>query len=209
MLELPSARSEVTVGRPDEAVPTPIQPGAPFGPPPLAGEDAAAYDHLLARITGAVKPRDFLEEIWVRDVLDLSWECLRWRRLKADVVDKEIASRLGMILEKSFDRDRAKELIAQWMRRDSSAIEQVNACLAARGEPLEAIRARVLQEQIRFFERVDVLTMQAENRRNSALREVELHRIGIASALRKASNSVIDGEFAEVPRKAIAGRDAA
>jgi hypothetical protein len=31
-----------------------------FGPPPLLeGEDTAAYDELLARISGAVKPADF------------------------------------------------------------------------------------------------------------------------------------------------------
>src|SRR5262249_11588094 len=32
-----------------------------FGPPPLLeGEDTAAYDELLARISGAVKPADIL-----------------------------------------------------------------------------------------------------------------------------------------------------
>jgi len=38
-----------------------------FGPPPLLeGEDTAAYDELLVQISGAVKPADILEEIWVR-----------------------------------------------------------------------------------------------------------------------------------------------
>jgi hypothetical protein len=36
-----------------------------FGPPPLIeGEDAAAYDELLVRISAAVKPADILEDIW-------------------------------------------------------------------------------------------------------------------------------------------------
>ena len=44
-----------------------------FGPAPLLdGEDPAAYDELLARVSGAVKPSDILEEIWVRDVVDLT-----------------------------------------------------------------------------------------------------------------------------------------
>ena len=43
-----------------------------LGPPPLIeGEDAAAYGELLNRISAAVKPEDILEEIWVRDVVDL------------------------------------------------------------------------------------------------------------------------------------------
>src|SRR5215469_4862671 len=59
----------------------------PFGPAPLAeGEDAEAYDELLLRVSSGVKPHDILEEIWVRDVVDLTWETLRLRRLKAAVL---------------------------------------------------------------------------------------------------------------------------
>ena len=54
-----------------------------FGPPPLLeGEDSKAYDTLLARVSGAVKPKDIIEEIWVRDIVNLTWEILRLRRLK-------------------------------------------------------------------------------------------------------------------------------
>ena len=67
--------------------PVPSTDAAPtsslFGPPPLLeGEDPSAYDELLARISGAVKPADVLEEIWVSDVVNLTWEIFRWRRLK-------------------------------------------------------------------------------------------------------------------------------
>jgi hypothetical protein len=57
--------------------------GLPFGPPPLLdGENKADYDDLYARVAAAVQPADFLEEIWVRDTVDLTWEILRLRRLK-------------------------------------------------------------------------------------------------------------------------------
>src|ERR1700680_24366 len=53
----------------------------PFGPPPLIeGEDAAAYDELLTRVSAAVKPADILEDIWVRDIVDLVWHAFRLRR---------------------------------------------------------------------------------------------------------------------------------
>jgi hypothetical protein len=43
-----------------------------FGPAPLfEGEDTAAYDELLVRISETVKPADIVEEIWVRDIVDL------------------------------------------------------------------------------------------------------------------------------------------
>jgi hypothetical protein len=53
-----------------------------FGPPPiLEGEVARAYNKLLARVSTEVMPQDILEEIWVRDVVDLTWEIFRWRKL--------------------------------------------------------------------------------------------------------------------------------
>ena len=48
----------------------------------LEGEDAAAYDQLLARICAAVKPVDIIDEMFIADVVSLEWEVLRWRRLK-------------------------------------------------------------------------------------------------------------------------------
>jgi hypothetical protein len=41
-----------------------------FGPPLLiAGEDAAAYDQLLARICAAVRPVDIIDEMFIADVV--------------------------------------------------------------------------------------------------------------------------------------------
>lgn len=53
-----------------------------YGPPPLLdGENAAGYDALLAAVSGEVKPQDIFEELWVRDIVDLTWQVLRLRRL--------------------------------------------------------------------------------------------------------------------------------
>src|SRR5262245_23401657 len=58
-----------------------------FGPPPLIeGEDPAAYDDLLVQISAAVKPADILEDIWVRDIVDFTWEIFSLRRLKANLM---------------------------------------------------------------------------------------------------------------------------
>jgi len=35
------------------------------------GDDPAGYDLLQAQISGSLGPKDFLEEIWTRDVVDL------------------------------------------------------------------------------------------------------------------------------------------
>jgi hypothetical protein len=43
--------------------------------PLIRGEDGCASNELCARIAAAVKPKDFIEEIWVRDVADLQGVC--------------------------------------------------------------------------------------------------------------------------------------
>src|SRR5271155_4059961 len=90
-----SARGIVNKSTPD----TPAGRLAPFGPPPLLqGEDKAAYGTLLARISSTVRPADILEEIWVRDIVDLSWDILRLRRLKVNLIAATAYEGLQIVL---------------------------------------------------------------------------------------------------------------
>jgi hypothetical protein len=55
-----------------------------LGPAPLLeGEDPKQYQALLSEIARAVKPIDVMEWLPVKDVVDLTWDTLRYRRLKA------------------------------------------------------------------------------------------------------------------------------
>jgi len=58
-----------------------------FGPPRLLeGEDPKKYDEFLTRISTCVRPADVLEQILVLDVVDLSWEVIRLRQLRVNVM---------------------------------------------------------------------------------------------------------------------------
>ena len=58
-----------------------------FGSPPLCkDDDREAYNELLKRLIDLIKPTDIIEEILVRDYVDLTWERLRWRRGKAKLL---------------------------------------------------------------------------------------------------------------------------
>jgi hypothetical protein len=60
-----------------------------FGPPPLLeGEDPEAYNRLLHQVTATVKPRDIFEKIWVADIVHLTWEIFRWRRLQPRLIQQ-------------------------------------------------------------------------------------------------------------------------
>src|SRR5258705_2983002 len=69
-----------------------------LAPPLFAGEDTAAYDELLARVSGTIRPSDILEEIWLRDVVDLVWEVFRLRRLKAGLMTADAHEGMAQVL---------------------------------------------------------------------------------------------------------------
>ena len=70
-----------------------------FGPAPvLRGEDTKAYDLLLEQVSTTVKPSDIIEDIWVRDIVDLTWEILRLRRYKQGLIETAMGDALPQVL---------------------------------------------------------------------------------------------------------------
>jgi hypothetical protein len=170
-----------------------------FGPSPLTeGEDARQYDELQTRFSATIKPKDFLEEMWTRDVVDLTWDILRMRRIKAGLLTSVMSTGMDRILKQLLDWEEADELSEAWSARDSEAIKSVEELLAARGLTMELAAARGFEARIDTFEQIDRMAMATEARRNAALRELERHRASLAQALRQASDEVIEAEYQDV-----------
>jgi len=186
-----------------------LQRSSPFGAPALVeGEDVAAYEEVLARISDAVKPQDFLEKIWMQDVADLSWQILRLRRLKAALITSAMSSVLQEILRKFLDGHEAGALATRWAARDQRAIKKVDKLLSSCGLTLDIVTARAFSSRINSIERLDRMARSAEARRNAALREVERHRLHIGEGLRCASDEVVEAEFEDIPARHFDQRDA-
>jgi len=99
-------KSKTKIAAPN--VPERAQRLALFGPPPLIeGEDAAAYDQLLARIFAAVKPVDVIDEMFTSDIVSLEWEVLRWRRLKSSLIQARGRKVLQNFLEEQLKSNSA------------------------------------------------------------------------------------------------------
>jgi hypothetical protein len=166
--------------------------------PLIEGEDVAAYNDLVSRVAEAVRPRDFLEEIWVRDVVDLSWDCLRFRRLRAKFVTAAMATGLERLLQPRLGFSESSDLALQWAMRDPKSVKQADDHLKAIGQTLEAATSLTFAENIETIERMDRMVMNAEARRNAALREIERHRSTLGQAMRQASDEVVEAEFEDV-----------
>src|SRR5262245_62172146 len=89
-------------------VPGQMQRLSLFGPPLLLeGEDAEAYDELLARMCAAVKPVDVIDEMLIADIVALEWEVLRWRRLKRTLMREPGLKALKLFLIEQLESNYA------------------------------------------------------------------------------------------------------
>jgi hypothetical protein len=181
-----------------------------FGPPPLLeGEDAAAYDELLVRISGAVKPTDIFEEIWIRDIVDLVWEAFRLRRLKANLIAAAAHNGLERVLDPLIGWQGASDLAEAWAARQRSAIKRVDKLLASAGLTMDAVMAQALSLKLDDIERIDRMIATAEGRRNTILREVDRHRTTWGQNLRQAVQQIESAEIKVIETKPAKKRNAA
>jgi hypothetical protein len=167
--------------------------------PLIAGEDAAAYDDLLARLCGTLKPSDALEEIWVRDVVDLVWEVFRLRRLKAHLMRAGAYEGMAQVLKPLVKWAANDRLARQWSARDADAVAIVETALASAGLTMDAVMARTLSARITDVERIDRMMMAAEARRDAILRQLERRQATFADKLRNAVRESEEAEFTVIP----------
>jgi hypothetical protein len=125
-----------------------------FGPPPLiAGEDQAHYEALRDQISAAVGPLDFLEVIWVNEIVNLVWETLRLRRLGATFFNIAARRRLYEFLKPLLDPPSVRWLEINWASREPDAVAGLDAVLADTGLTRDEVMAETLALKIDEVER--------------------------------------------------------
>jgi hypothetical protein len=183
--------------RPEKSRPDYGEHPALFGPPPLFdGEDPKIYDHLLAQVSTTVMPEDIFENIWVRDVVDLTIEVLRLRRLKVNLMMTNAYKGLTETLSPLVGRMQAETLAEGWAARKSDVVDEVNKTLTSAGlSSTDSILAETFCLKVNDIERIEHMMALAEMRRNSTLREIDRHRQTLGQKLRRAAQQLEDGQF--------------
>jgi hypothetical protein len=177
--------------------------------PLLPGEKEADYAAIAGRIVVVSRPRDAIEEFLIRDVIDLTWEILRLRRVKAGVLKASMDDCVRQVLNAVgypyFEQD---TLTKAWMAGDVSARKKVESILDKAGLTIDEVTAKTLEFKIDVVERIDRMLASAEARRNNALREIDRHRESAGAATRRAIDEVEDAEFREVETGQLTGEPA-
>jgi hypothetical protein len=198
------------------ALPAPAAPRLPsaaetLGRPPLiAGEERAGYETMLARVTEAVRPDGILEEAWVRDVVDLIWDAVRLRRLKAALMTSEAAKGMHRVIARLDPERPSSRLSYAWASRDLAATGEAEAILEAAGLGIDHVMAQTLSANLNTIERIDRMAASAEARRAATLREISHWRACFAASLGAAADDAIaDAEYVVVEAGAPAAAEAA
>jgi hypothetical protein len=171
--------------------------------PVLPGENQSLYDQMARRIVKEAKPRDSIEELLIRDVIDLAWEVLRLRRLKVGVLRASMAIGVKIVLDELghsplLEFGRNQKLGQRWAAGDEAVRTEVGAALNRAGLTIDDVTAKTAEEKIDTLERLDRMLASAEARRNNALRELDHHREALGGAARGAIDEIEDAEFREV-----------
>lgn len=185
-------------------------------PPLLATEDSNQYDALLAELAREVRPSDFIEWLWVKDIADLTWDIFRYRRIKASYVDGRFRSALVQQLNLALKRDkRASDKSALHFDLDrildeanklandfianANTKEKRDKWLKAHGVNAKSITATSFDAAVDKLEAIERMLASVEYRRNNALQEIEGRRNALGRALRQTSDQIIEGEAPLVP----------
>jgi hypothetical protein len=186
--------NKIHESRPEKCRPDLAEHPTLFGPPPLFDGEKEIYDQLAIKISTAVTPADIFEDIWVRDVVDLTLEVFRLRRLTANLINANEYKGLTETLAPLVGRSQAETLAEGWAARKSDVVEEVNKILTSAGLTTDSILAQTFSLKMDDIERIEHVMALAEARRNATLREIDRHRQTLGQKLRRAAE-LEDGQF--------------
>ncbi len=183
-----------------------------LGPAPITElEDEETYERILGQVAQAVSPGDFVEWLWIKDIVDLTLDANRCRRAK--VVRLAVARRSAIQNILSFDprprkpddfdlefNPRADEMQKAYddYGRGDKKVELFAEKLERRGLTEQSIGESAYLAALDDLERLQHLIDAANARRDAVLREIDRRRDSFARRARPAVaalDNAIDAEF--------------
>ena len=155
-----------------------------WGTPPIFGsESEEAYWSFAAAIVAGIDPGDVVMLLMAKDFVDHSFQIRELRKIKANLLKLERATKLGQVLPKD-------------------AKERATYLLSDIGE------TELFLSSMTSFVAIDEIIANTEQRRDDALAQIEFYREAVAMRLRRnAEAEVIEGEVIEFRHQFHHGND--
>jgi hypothetical protein len=150
----------------------------------LPGESRQDFEAIRQMMVDDIRPETNIEWLWTLDPVELSWEILRYRRLKKRILDAHRVAAIEAILQRldgegmpaetmPMVRARARRAAAEWHSDREAAIE-IEARLDRGGFDAVDINAEVFVQARELFDMFDQLMIAAQRRRMGLLREISI-----------------------------------
>jgi hypothetical protein len=91
-----------------------------FTPPVLSSENLKTYYTIMTRVLECLKPRDFVEQIFVKDLTDATWEIMRYSNHKTMVIEREHERHLEIEAKRLQKEQKMKADIAEAIRANAA-----------------------------------------------------------------------------------------
>jgi len=186
-----------------QSVPSELRPFAQ--PHLLPGESHRDFAIIRKMMIDEVRPESCMEWLWTLDLVELSWEILRYRRLKMRIIALDrVAAIEAIVLRVDGEgvppieavpmvRQYARRAAADW-RADPQAAVDIEAHLKRNGFDQTDINAQAIAQVRELFLLFDHLMQSAQSRRVALLREICVRREFARRARAAVSR---DGAFAK------------
>jgi hypothetical protein len=183
--------------------------------PLVITESQIEFDRIYDALELEIKPDCIIVRIYVTDIAHYTWEILRLRRCKVQIINAHLHS---VILEIIGDRAQLEsiDLRSCKFREDikftatefpkpsfagEGGNELVLQSIDELGVDAAAIEAQAVRRSFSDLAHLDRLLASLEARRDKALRRIAEYRGELSLILRKCSDRIIDGEVIPIERR--------
>jgi hypothetical protein len=152
----------------------------------LPGESERDFELIRQMIIEDIGPRTKIEWLWTLDLIELSWEILRYRRLKEKTLQINRGNAIASLLQRldgagmppqarSIVRAHCERAAHEWSE-DRDAASDIEMRLARNGFDSAVINTETFVQAQQTFVLFDQLMQSAQHRRIALLREIASRR---------------------------------
>jgi hypothetical protein len=155
----------------------------------MPGEHLDDYEAIRDMIIQEIAPQSGIEWLWAADLIELSWDIVRYRALRQKVLKVRRQDAIDAMLQRldlpgipypsrQSARDQTKLNAEKW-RTDPVAHAEIENRLTTQGIDEGSVNAEVLIQSRELFIMFDSLIQSAQTRRILLLREINRRRISL------------------------------
>jgi hypothetical protein len=171
----------------------------------MPGESLNDYEAIRDMIIQEITPQSGIEWLWAADLIELSWDIVRYRELRQKMLEIRRRDAIDAMLQRldlpgiphpfrQSARDQTRLNAEQW-QTDPIANAEIENRLTTQGIDDGSVNAEVLIQSRELFIMFDSLMQSAQARRIMLLREINRRRVSL------------EIERSDLPKRRIAATD--